>query len=104
MAKKTFKRIYRSGRLSAEQAARDGEIRRKVREEFPPLETASTSLVLSEPLKTAIRRSPKTVTQLAKEANVSQIILKQFLAGQRDLRLTTAEKLAQALGLKLVAS
>jgi hypothetical protein len=104
MAKKTFKRIYRSGRLSAEQAGRDGEIRRKVREEFPPLETASTSLVLSEPLKTAIRRSPKTVTQLAKEANVSQIILKQFLAGQRDLRLTTAGKLAQALGLKLVAS
>jgi hypothetical protein len=38
MAKKTFKRIHRVGKLSPQEAARDREIRRKIMEEFPPLE------------------------------------------------------------------
>lgn len=104
MVIKKLTRIYRSGKLSSEQAARDEEIRRKVQAEFPPLETESVSTLLSEPLKNAIRRSRKTVRQLAEQAKVSPIVLKQFLAGERDLRLATAEKLVQALGLKLVAS
>jgi ribosome-binding protein aMBF1 (putative translation factor) len=103
MGKRTFKRTYRSGKLSAEQAARDEEIRRKVHAEFPPLEADSVVPVLSDPLKKAIVDSRKSVRQLAKEANVSKVVLTQFLAGQRDLRLATAEKLAHALGLKLVA-
>jgi len=40
---------------------------------------------------------------LAEEANVSPVVLTQFLAGQRDLRLATAEKLVELLGLRLVA-
>ena len=102
MAKKTFKRIHRSKRLSPQEARRDEEIRRKVRAEFPPLETESTAPVLTDLLKKAIADSVYTVRQLAKEANVSPIVLEQFLAGRRDLRLATAEKLAQALGLKLM--
>jgi ribosome-binding protein aMBF1 (putative translation factor) len=94
----------RSGPLSANQIARDQEIRRKVLTEFPPLESLHKSPVLSEPLKTAIAESGKSLRRLAKEANVSAIVLAQFVAGQRDLRLATAEKLAKALGLKLVAS
>ena len=104
MEKKPFKRIRRVGKLSAAEAARNDEIRRKVQAEFPPLEAESTSPVLSDPLKDAIVRSKKTVRQLARDANVSQVVLKQFLAGQRDLRLASAEKLARALGLKLVAN
>ncbi len=104
MAHKTFKRIYRSARVPASQAARDDEIRRQVKAEFPPLESGPTFPVLSDPLKIAIKRSGKTVGKLAKEANVSPIVLKQFMAGHGDLRLATAEKLAQVLGLKLVAS
>src|SRR2546425_1176625 len=96
VAKQPFKRTYRSGKLSVEEAARDEEIRRKVQAEFSPLETESVAPVLSDPLKKAIASSPKSVRQLAKEANVSQVVLKQFLAAQRDLRLTTAEKLAHA--------
>ena len=101
---KHFKRVYRSGKLSAEQAAREQELRRKIQDEFPPLEAASTSGVLSEPLKEAIAQSKKSVRQLAKQANISQVVLAEFLAGQRDLRLATAEKLAHVLGLKLVGS
>lgn len=104
MKKKTLERKYRTGKLSAAEAARDEEIRRKVQEEFPPIEVDSVSPVLSEPLKKAIAQSPKSVRQLAKDASVSSIVLTQFLAGHRDLRLATAEKLALVLGLKLVAS
>jgi ribosome-binding protein aMBF1 (putative translation factor) len=104
MEKRTFKRRHRSGKLSAEEAARDEEVRRQVRAEFPPLEAGPVPPVLSDPLKKAITQSAKSVEQLAKEASVSPVVLAQFLGGQRDLRLATAEKLALVLGLKLVAS
>ena len=104
MAKKPFKRICRSGKLSVAEAARDERIRRKIQVEFPPLESESAAPVLSDPLREAIVRGTKSIRQLSKAANVSEVVLKQFLAGERDLRLATAEKLAHALGLKLVAS
>ena len=103
MEKKTVKRIYRVGKLSPQQAARDREIRRKVMEEFPPLEGEPESPLLSDPLREAIGQSGKSVPKLAKQAKVSAIVLQQFLDGKRDLRLATAERLAQVLGLKLVA-
>lgn len=103
MARRTLKRICRTGKLTATEVARDRELRRKIEEEFPPLESASASPVLSHPLKEAIVQSAKSVKQLADEAGVSQAVLTQFLAGQRDLRLTTAEKLAGVLGLRLMA-
>jgi hypothetical protein len=104
MAKKLFKRIRRTGRLSPEEVARDREIRRKVMQEFPPLEPEPTAPILSEPLREAIHHSRKSVHRLAKEAKVSAIVLQQFLDGERDLRLATAERLAHILRLKLVAS
>jgi transcriptional regulator with XRE-family HTH domain len=55
-------------------------------------------------LKAAIAQSSRTVRQLAREAGVSEVALTQFLAGTRDLRLATAEKLADVLGLKLVSN
>ena len=104
MAKKTFKRIIRTGKLSPQEAERDREIRRKVMGEFPPLEAEPDSPLLSDPLREAIAQSGKSVHELAKQAKVSEIVLQQFLDGQRDLRLATAERLAQLLRLKLVAS
>jgi hypothetical protein len=103
MAKKTFKRRRRTDKLTAQEAARDQELRRKIEAEFPPLEAASASPVLRDPLKEAIVQSAKSVEKLAQEAGVSQVLLTQFLAGQRDLRLATAEKLAGVLGLRLMA-
>jgi ribosome-binding protein aMBF1 (putative translation factor) len=104
MTKKTITRIYRTGKLSPQEAARDREIRRKVMEEFPPLEAEPDSHLLGDPLREAIAQSGKSVGRLAKQAKVSEIVLQQFLDGQRDLRLATAERLAKILRLKLVAS
>jgi hypothetical protein len=103
MAKKTVKHVYRTGRLSAEEAARYRELRRKIQDEFPPLEPKPDAPVLSEPLREAIARCGKSVHRLAKDAKVSEIVLQQFLNGERDLRLATAERLALILKLKLVA-
>ena len=104
MAKKKPKRVMRSGRLSAEQVARDREVRRKIQDEFPPVPEEPIPNSLSEALKRAIQESEMTVYQIAKEAHVSQIIISRFLSGERDIRMATADKLANALGLKLAAS
>ena len=102
--KKELKRIRRSGRLSAEQVAKDREVRRKIRDEYPPAPDESISDSLSDALKRAIRESGRTVYQIAKDAHVSQIMISRFLSGERDIRMATADKLAHALGLKLVAA
>ena len=59
MAKKLLKRQQRTGKLTAQEAARDQELRRKIEAEFPPLETPSVSAILSNPLKEAIAQEPE---------------------------------------------
>ena len=54
MAKKTIKRIVRTGKLSPQQAERDREFRRKILAEFPPLEAEPDSPILSDLLREAI--------------------------------------------------
>jgi transcriptional regulator with XRE-family HTH domain len=102
MAKRILKRVFRNGKVTRKQLAHDQELRRKIMAEFPP---TSRALIgpLSASLKLAIEASPKSVYQLAKEAGISQIMVSRFLSGQRDIRLTTADRLARALGMKLVA-
>jgi plasmid maintenance system antidote protein VapI len=56
---------------------------------------------LSERLRSTIRKSGKPVYQLAKESGVAHPVIFRFLNGQRDIRLETADKLADALGLRL---
>jgi|SRR5579884_1189978 len=97
-----IERVFRQDRLSAAEAARDEEVRRKVRAEFPPAESgASASGQLSHALREALRASEKSMYQIAQDAGVSQIVVSRFLSGERDIRLATADKLAEALGLKL---
>ena len=104
MGKKKTKRIMRSEKLSADRAARDGEIRRKVQAEFPPILSQAIPDSLSNALKTAIQQSDLSVYEIAKRAKVSQIMISRYLSGERDIRMATADKLASVLGLKLVAS
>lgn len=104
MAKKKLTRVMRSGRLSAEQVATDRESRRKIQEEFPPVPETAIPNPLSEALKRAIQESEMTVYQIAKKAHVSQIVISRFLSGERDIRMGTADKLANVLGLELMAS
>ena len=102
MTRKKITRTVRTGRLTPEQAARDDEIRRKVRAEFPPLRQQIAPGPLSESLKLAVRESGKTVYQVCKEAGISQIMVSRFMSGERDIRMGTADKLANVLGLKLM--
>ena len=99
---KKIERVFREGRLSAEEVARDEEVRRKVQAEFPPAASGgSTSGRLSQALKDALRASDKSMYQIAQDAGVSQIVVSRFLSGERDIRMATADKLAEVLGLKL---
>ncbi len=101
--KKKLKRVTKPGRISAGQAAKEREIRRKIQDEFPPVSEEPISNSLSETLKRAIQESEMTVYEIARGAHVSQIIISRFLSGERDIRMATADKLANSLGLKLVA-
>jgi transcriptional regulator with XRE-family HTH domain len=56
---------------------------------------------LSGILKAAIKTSGKTVYRIAQESGVAHPVILRFMSGERDIRLETAEKLADALGLRL---
>lgn len=58
---------------------------------------------IDETLREAIGRSGKSHYQIAKDAGVAPAQLDRFVAGERDLRLATAARVATALGLTLVA-
>ena len=102
---KKFERVFRERRLTSEEVASDEEVRRKVQAEFPeaiPSDIASGRL--SKALREALRTSDKTMYQIAQDAGVSQIVISRFLSGERDIRMATADKLADALGLSLAAA
>jgi transcriptional regulator with XRE-family HTH domain len=56
---------------------------------------------LPERLRTAIRKSGKTIYRIAVESGVAHPVILRFMSGERDIRLETAEKLAATLGLRL---
>ena len=103
MGAREFRRMNRCGGPSAEEVARDEEIRRKVQEEFPPARPASPPAPdsLVETLKRAIQQSGRPVLELSKEAGVSENLVTQFLSDDRDIPITIADRLASVLGLKL---
>jgi hypothetical protein len=102
--KRKLERVFRDRRLTTEEIARDTDVRKKVMGEFPPAASSRcASGPLSDSLKQALRASDKTMYQIAQEAGISQIVLTRFLSGERDIRMATADKLAEALGLRLLA-
>ena len=103
MARRKLNRVARTGKLTPEQVRRDREIRSKVRAEFPPAPQETVPGPLSESLKGAIQQSDMTVYQICKRAGISQIMVSRFLSGERDIRMATADRLANVLGLKVVA-
>jgi hypothetical protein len=103
MERKKFKRLTRPTRLTPDEAARDTELRQKIMEEFPPCEPARPEMgAISDALRAAIKASPKSVYQICKESGISQIVVSRFLSGERDIRLATADRLAEALGIAVV--
>jgi plasmid maintenance system antidote protein VapI len=57
---------------------------------------------ISEELIAAIRASGMTHYGLSKVSGVSPNMIDRFVSGERDIRLSTAAKLAAALKLRLV--
>jgi transcriptional regulator with XRE-family HTH domain len=102
MAKK-MQRVFRDRHLTSEEIERDEQVRREVEQEFPPRHdrAASSSSSLSELLKHSIRESDKSIESIASDTGVSPILIERFLSGERDIHMTTADRLADALGLKL---
>ncbi len=102
---KKIERVFRKGPVPAEQVARDEEVRRQVRAEFPPAAaSAAAPGRLTQALREALRGSSKSMYQIAQEAGVSQIVVSRFLSGERDIRMATADRLAETLGLKLAGA
>ncbi len=65
----------------------------------PPKQRPMTNLLLKA-IKTC-RRSPY---QLAKEAGIKADLIYQFMKGKRSLKLPSADRLVNALNLKVTAS
>ena len=125
-----LERVFRSRPLTAEEAARDKEVRRAVQAEFPPATTPHESRFDSlgealrkairdstQPagavfnvdneiadLRKAIRDSTQPAAEIAAKAHLSPLALSQFLAGERDIHLETDDRLAEVLGIKLTSS
>ncbi len=97
-----IERVFRDRRLTADEIARDEEVRRKVQAEFPPAAPGERpSGALSQALKDAILASKKPTDQIAQDAGVPAVVVARFLSGERDIQMATADKLAEALGLRL---
>jgi plasmid maintenance system antidote protein VapI len=58
---------------------------------------------IAEQLKGAISKSGMTHYALGKAANVSPAMIDRFIDGERDLRFSSADKLAGVLGMRLEA-
>ena len=103
---KKIQREFRGRKLTPAEVASDEEVRRKVQKEFPPARAASTISPesLSTALRQAIRQSDKSEFQIAEQTGVSPLVISRFLSGERDIRMATADKLAESLGLKLHAT
>jgi transcriptional regulator with XRE-family HTH domain len=102
---KKLQRVFRERHLTPEEAAADRKLRETLNKEFPPSSVPSPTRAspLSELLKQSIRDSRKTIDEIAAEAGVSPLLISQFLSGERDIRLATADKLTHTLGLEVTA-
>ena len=56
---------------------------------------------LSGALRAAVRATGLPLNAVARAAGIPQPVLHRFMAGQRDLTLRTADRLARHLGLEL---
>jgi transcriptional regulator with XRE-family HTH domain len=59
---------------------------------------------LEEQLKDAVRASGRSLRQLGEAAGIADGALSRFMRGERSLTLPAADRLCQALGLRLVGA
>jgi predicted transcriptional regulator len=58
--------------------------------------------MIDEELRQAIRESELSKYRICKEAEIDESSLYRFLSGERDLRMKTASRICEVLGLHLV--
>jgi transcriptional regulator with XRE-family HTH domain len=63
--------------------------------------SVSRPTTISQQLQATIRARGLTAYAVAKQAGVDPGVVARFMNGERDLRLTTADEIAVALGLQL---
>lgn len=104
-----IERVFRNGPLTAAEVARDSQVRNAITREFPPATGYSTSSAtrpandssLSDLVRNSIRESGLSLEEIAGAANVQLELLQRFMTGERDIHLHTADRLAEAVQLKL---
>jgi len=102
--KKTIRRVRRGGPESAEELERLQEIRRKVRQEFPPrhpprLQPATEGIAAR--IRSARETQGLTWYAVAKRAGIPNPSTVRDIEYGRDTKLSSVQAIAEALGLRL---
>ena len=102
---KKLQRVFRNRRLTPEEVAEDADVRARIEREFLPLAARNSAQAnsLSELLRRSILESGLSFEEIAKDAGVSSILIASFVAGERDIHMATADRLAFSLGLEVTA-
>ncbi len=61
----------------------------------------NSSRNMADALRSAILKSDRTISGIAVDAHISPGLVSRFISAGRDLRLSTAAKIANVLGLEL---
>ena len=99
-----------AGQLTAEQQARLHRNRRSVARELPELQArdqmrkeAGDERTLTGDLRRMIHASPLSLADIAAKVQIPLLTLDEFLTGERTLRSDVLDRLADSMGLELVA-
>lgn len=67
------------------------------------MRSSKKASTLTTQLKAAVSDSHLTVNYIAAAAGIPQPVLYRFMTGKRDLKLSSAEKLAEYFGMRFTA-
>src|SRR5688572_24050394 len=103
MAKKTSRRVFRTGRLPPQEAARLNDIRRKAMSDFPPdpNRPRPEQTGIAAQIRSAREAQGLSWYAVAKLANIPNPATIRDIEYGRDAKLSNIEAVATALGLKL---
>jgi hypothetical protein len=102
--RKIVKRVFRKEALTAEEAARLDEVRRLAMKDFPPLKRPRLRLA-SDGIGADVRRARLaqglTWYAVAKRARIPRPATVRDIEYGRDVKLSSLQAVAKALGLKI---
>ena len=103
MAKKQSRRVFRTKRVSKQEAERLNDIRRKVIQEFPPDPNRPRPATTGVGAQIRAAREAKGLTwyAVARQAGIPNPATIRDIEYGRDAKLSKIEAVATALGLKL---